>query len=90
MFPISWNSIFRKKDGSLTSMDEAISAGGGGGGGESLPPHSEADAGKVLGVTNDGSLAWIEVSGGGGGYSRISNVLVPDVNITTTAEEVTT
>lgn len=60
MFPISWNNIFRKKDGGLITMDEALSGGGGGG---SLPPHSAADAGKVLGVTNDGSLAWITVSG---------------------------
>lgn len=61
MFPISWNNIFRKKDGGLITMDEAMSGGGGGG---SLPPHSAADAGKVLGVTNDGTLAWITVSGG--------------------------
>lgn len=59
MFPISWNNIFRKKDGGLITMDEAMSGGGGGG---SLPPHSAADAGKVLGVTNDGTLAWVSVS----------------------------
>ena len=60
MFPISWNKMFRTKAGSLVKMDEAISGGGGGGG--SLPPHSVADAGKVLSVTNDGSLAWVSVS----------------------------
>lgn len=60
MFPISWNNIFRKKDGGLITMDEAMS--GGGGGDDSLPPHSAADAGKVLGVTNDGKLAWVSVS----------------------------
>lgn len=30
MFPIPWNKLFRKKDGSLTTLDEAISEGGGG------------------------------------------------------------
>ena len=60
MFPISWSDIFRKKDGSLVNMEDALSGGGGGG---SIPPHSAADAGKVLGVADDGSLAWITVSG---------------------------
>lgn len=30
MFPIPWNKLFRKKDGSITTLDDAISAGGGG------------------------------------------------------------
>lgn len=76
MFPISWNNIFRKKDGGLITMDEAMSGGGGGG---SLPPHSAADAGKVLGVTNDGSLAWITVSGGGHNAYRASSLTVVNV-----------
>lgn len=59
MFPIPWNKMFRKKDGALVTMDEAMSGGGGGG---SIPPHSAEDAGKVLGVANDGTLAWISVS----------------------------
>ena len=58
MFPISWDKMFRTKAGSLVKMDDAMSGGGGG----SLPPHSAADAGKVLGVTNDGTLAWVSVS----------------------------
>lgn len=32
MFPIPWNKLFRKKDGSITTLDDAISSGGGGGG----------------------------------------------------------
>lgn len=84
MFPISWNNIFRKKDGGLISMDEAISGGGGG----SLPPHSAADAGKVLGVSNDGTLAWIEVSSGGNRYSNGSSNVT--ANVSTSSEEVTT
>ena len=85
MFPISWDKMFRTKGGSLVKMDEAISGGGGGG---SIPPHSEADAGKVLGVTNDGTLAWVEVSSGGNRYSDAgSNVIA---NVSTSSEEVTT
>lgn len=86
MFPIPWNKAYRKKDGGLVTMDEAISGGGGGGG--SLPPHSAADAGKVLGVTNDGNLAWVEVSGGSTSY-KATSVLLPE-NIVISAEEVTT
>lgn len=29
MFPIPWNKLFRKKDGSITTLDDAISSGGG-------------------------------------------------------------
>lgn len=76
MFPISWNNIFRKKDGGLITMDEAMS---GGGGGASLPPHTAEDAGKVLGVTNDGTLAWITVSGGGHNAYRASSLTVVNV-----------
>lgn len=84
MFPISWNNIFRKKDGALVTMDEAMSGGGGG----SIPPHSAADAGKVLGVTNDGSLAWVEVSSGGNRYSNAFSNIAANVSIS--SEEVTT
>lgn len=83
MFPISWDKMFRTKAGSLVKMDDAMSGGGG-----SLPPHSAADAGKVLGVTNDGTLAWIEVSSGGNRYSNApSNITA---NVSTSSEEVTT
>ena len=60
MFPIKWNDAFRKKDGTLVNMEDM----GGGGGGSELPPHSIADAGKVLGVDESGNLAWVTVSGG--------------------------
>lgn len=83
MFPIPWNKMFRKKDGGLITIDEAMS-----GGGDSLPPHSAADAGKVLGVTNDGTLAWIEVSSGGNRYSNGTSSVT--ANISTSSEEVTT
>jgi len=55
MFPIPWNRAFRKKDGTLVNMEDIA---GGGSGGE-LPEHSSADAGKVLGVDDDGSLGWM-------------------------------
>lgn len=29
MFPLPWNKAFRKKDGSITTLDDAISSGGG-------------------------------------------------------------
>lgn len=54
MFPIPWNRAFRKKDGTLVNMEDIA-----GGGGSDLPEHSISDAGKVLGVVNDGELAWI-------------------------------
>lgn len=84
MFPIPWNKMFRKKDGALVTMDEAMSGGGGGG---SIPPHSEADAGKVLGVANDGTLAWVSVSTGGHnayGATSLTVVNIPSAK----AEEV--
>lgn len=57
MFPVNWNFPFRKKDGSLVNIADAMS----GGGGESeLPPHSIADAGKLLKVNNEGNLAWAD------------------------------
>lgn len=40
MFPISWNNLFRKKDGSLVNMEDAMSGGGGGGGGGSIYNHN--------------------------------------------------
>lgn len=68
MFPISWNKAFRKKDGTLVNMEDI----GGGGGGSELPPHTIADAGKVLGVDENGNLAWVNVSGGGNRFAKIS------------------
>lgn len=82
MFPIPWNKAFRKKDGTLVNMEDAT----GGGSGGSLPEHTSADAGKVLGVTNDGSLAWVEVSGGSTSFKANSEILAGDVVVT--AEEV--
>ena len=55
MFPINWNDAFRKKDGTLGTMEDA----GGGGGGSALPEYSSSDAGKVLGVDSEGALEWM-------------------------------
>lgn len=71
MFPIPFNFPFRKKDGSVTTIDDAISSGGGGGGGYVLPPATNNTLGGVKigsGVTvqNDGTIS---VSGGGGSYT---------------------
>lgn len=75
MFPIPWNRAFRKKDGSLVNIADAMS---GGGGGSELPEHSAADAGKVLKVADDGSLEWDEAGGAGGVYVGSTN---PDTAI---------
>lgn len=66
MFPLPWNKAYRKKDGSLTTIDDAIQNGGGGGGGSELPDYDSSDAGKVLSVDDSGELEWSE---GGGGYT---------------------
>lgn len=65
MFPIPWNKAFRKKDGTIVNIVDAMS---GGGGGSDLPPHSSTDAGKVLTVADDGTLEWDEAGSGGGEY----------------------
>ena len=45
MFPIPWNKLFRKKDGSIVTIDDAISSGGGGG--YTLPTASSETKGGV-------------------------------------------
>lgn len=69
MFPISWNKEYRKKDGTLVKISDAMS--GGGGGGSDLPPHSASDAGKVLTVDENGNLEW-DTRGSGGGDTFLS------------------
>lgn len=85
MRPVPWNKAYRGKNGNLMNIEDAM---GGGGGGASLPPYSASDAGKVLGVTQNGTLAWGTVSGGGG-FIRfsISGPNTPSPN--PTFEEVT-
>ena len=70
MFPIPWNKLFRKKDGTITTIDEAISSGGGGGGGYTLPTASANTKGGIKigsGLRMDGEV--LSVDGGGGGAS---------------------
>ena len=86
MFPIPWNKAYRKKDGSLVNIDDAMggdyslptaSADTKGGvkigtgltmTGESLsadsqlPEYSSTEAGKVLGVDENGELAWVTIA----------------------------
>lgn len=78
MFPIPWNKTFRKKDGTLVNIEDAMS---GGGGGSDLPPHSSSDAGKVLTVGDDGTLEW-DTSGSGGGDAFLSYDFTKWGNIT--------
>lgn len=52
-----------------------------------LPSYSVSEAGKVLGVDNEGHLAWVTVSAGVRNYTK-GNSPVPDKEITTSAKEV--
>lgn len=54
MFPLPWNFPFRKKDGTVVNVEDAIS----GGGGSDLPDYDSSDAGKILGVDENGDLEW--------------------------------
>lgn len=59
MFPIRWNFPFRKKDGSISTIGDEISAGGGGGGGYELPTASAETKGGVKigsGLAMDGEV----------------------------------
>lgn len=57
MFPLPWNFPFRKKDGTMTTIGDAISSGGGGG--YTLPTASPSTKGGVkigAGLTMDGEV----------------------------------
>lgn len=54
MFPIPWNFPFRKKNGNLVNIGDAIDEG------TELPEHGEGDAGKVLSVDENGDLEWAD------------------------------
>lgn len=86
MFPIPWNRAYRKKDGSLVTIDDAMS---GGGGGAVLPDYSIEDAGKVLGVDDDGNLAWVTVSGTSN-FGRASSPIIGYELPITNAKEAST
>ena len=64
MFPIPFNFPFRKNDGTITTIDDAISSGGGGG--YTLPTASASVKGGVKvgdGLTMDGEV--LKTTGGG-------------------------
>lgn len=61
MFPLNSNMPYIKDTGERDKLGNVI---GSGGGSSDLPEYSIADAGKVLGVDEDGDLAWVTVSGG--------------------------
>lgn len=52
MFPIPWNFPFRKKNGNLVNIGDAIDDG------TELPEHGTSEAGKVLSVDASGDLEW--------------------------------
>ena len=85
MFPKKASDAYIKSTGERSTLGTVI--GSGGGGGSDLPPHSAADAGKVLAVTDTGALAWSTVSGGSNSFSK-ARTNSSSLNITTNGEEV--
>lgn len=83
MFPKKDSDAYIKSTGERSTLGQMI--GSGGGGGSDLPPHSAADAGKVLAVTDTGALAWSTVSGGGNRYAA-PTALTPNIDIVTTGK----
>lgn len=55
MFPLNSNVPYIKENGERDKLGNVI---GSGGGGSELPAHTIADAGKVLGVNDEGNLVW--------------------------------
>lgn len=62
MFPLNSNLPYIKDDGTRDKLGNVIGSGGGGGGGSDIPEHTIADAGKVLGVDDEGNLAWMKIA----------------------------
>lgn len=80
MFPLPWNFPFRKKDGTIVNVVDAM--GGGGGGGSNLPDYDSSDAGKVLGVDENGDLEWSEAVGNLASDFRTLSRNVDDLGLT--------
>lgn len=72
MFPIKSSDAYIKDNGKRSTIGAEI----GGGGGSDLPEYSQADAGRVLTVGEDGELEWTE-SGSGGGVTVLSGYTDP-------------
>lgn len=83
MFPIRWNEIFRKKDGTLGTMEDL------GGGGSEFPEYDEGDAGKVLGVDDEGELKWTTINGTKVYYKDFSTTWRPNIQIAQFANDAT-
>lgn len=72
MFPINSNDAFIDKNGKRTTIGNKIESGGSGG--SDLPDYDEGDAGKVLGVDEEGLLEWKTLPGGAKIYYKDYNV----------------
>lgn len=84
MFPLRWNFPFRKKDGTMSTVDEAL-----GGGTYELPPATDESLGGImvgdgLSIDEDGVLNVI-ASGGGHCYYVTTNISTLGIMIIFTA-----
>lgn len=71
MFPLKSSDAYIKENGKRSTIGKEMGSGG-----SDLPAHTEADAGKVLTVGDNGDLEWAE-SGSGGGVTVLSGYTDP-------------
>ena len=85
MFPLNSNTPYIEDTGKRARLGDVV----GGGGGSDIPEYDVEDAGKVLMVDDSGELEWATVSRAPRQYGNFVSS-IPEMNITTSAEEVTT
>ena len=68
MFPIPWNRLFRKKDGTLVNIEDAMSGGGGGGSTVEITPVL-TEGTKIADFEIDGEEGSLYAPSGGGSGS---------------------
>lgn len=83
MFPIPWNRAFRKKDGSLVNISDAMS-----GGGYELPIASASTLGGIkvgsgLSIDENGELSADGSGGGGNLYCHCITINSGNIQVTT-------
>lgn len=81
MFPKKDSDAYIKSTGERSTLGQMIGSGGG----SDIPSHTIADAGKVLGVLEDGTLGWVAVSGGSTRFTKAISI-VPGPQVATSAK----